>query len=253
MQKIIIVAGYPKSGNTWLTRLVAELVQCPISGFWDSTHHEIAKEGESRESDYVCYKAHQTYERLKDCEDWSQDCSIIYIIRDPRDVAISGANYFRFYRSLLLYWFRRHCLPIERYFYHLIYKPLFASENSRIARMARALAFGEDALLSKWCGVSWREHCKSYSKQGILFVRYEDLLLAPHRQATIILDNLGLSRSEESIAAAVKAQSFAVKRSEFKAKKQQLKARYRLDDATIVTTGARGSVSSFCREARLRL
>lgn len=226
MHKKIIVAGYPKSGNTWLTRLVAELVHCPVGGFWDSTHVEIAVEGECRKSDYICYKAHQTYEQLKACEDWSRDCRIIYIIRDPRDVAISGANYFRFYPFRLLYWFRRHFLPVERYFYHIIYKPLCAPENNRITRMARALAYGADSSLSKWCGVSWREHCKSYSAQNILFVRYEDLLSAPHRQAAIILDHLGLNRSEESINAAVKTQSFAAKRSEFKAKKQRLKARF---------------------------
>ena len=32
MKKIIIV-GYPKSGNTWLTRLTADLVGCPVEGF----------------------------------------------------------------------------------------------------------------------------------------------------------------------------------------------------------------------------
>ena len=29
----VYVVGYPKSGCTWLTRLVAELLGCPVSGF----------------------------------------------------------------------------------------------------------------------------------------------------------------------------------------------------------------------------
>ena len=44
--KNIIVVGYPKSGCTWATRLVAELVGCPVGGFWQSDKKEIAVEGE---------------------------------------------------------------------------------------------------------------------------------------------------------------------------------------------------------------
>jgi hypothetical protein len=49
--KNIIVIGYPKSGCTWATRLVAELVGCPVAGFWQSRRKEIAIEGEERVSD----------------------------------------------------------------------------------------------------------------------------------------------------------------------------------------------------------
>ena len=108
MKKKIIIAGYPKSGNTWLTRLVANLVDCPVAGFWGSDHDEIASEGASRMSEFECYKAHQTYEDLIQCSDWSGDCSVIYIIRDPRDVALSGANFFRFYRFYFFRWMSRN-------------------------------------------------------------------------------------------------------------------------------------------------
>lgn len=31
--KRIIVTGYPKSGNEWVSRLIAAVVGCPVSGF----------------------------------------------------------------------------------------------------------------------------------------------------------------------------------------------------------------------------
>ena len=63
MKKIIVV-GYPKSGCTWATRLVAELVGCPVAGFWQSDKKEIAIEGEDRVSDFRCYKSHHQLAEL---------------------------------------------------------------------------------------------------------------------------------------------------------------------------------------------
>lgn len=63
--KKIIIAGYPKSGNTWLTRLVAEIVGCPVTGFLYSQHFEIAKEGGDRKSEFECFKSHHKYYELK--------------------------------------------------------------------------------------------------------------------------------------------------------------------------------------------
>ena len=60
MKTRIIVCGYPKSGNTWLTRLVAEIIMSPVVGFWMyPLHNEVAIEGLDRKSDYMCFKAHQ--------------------------------------------------------------------------------------------------------------------------------------------------------------------------------------------------
>ena len=45
-KKNIIIVGYPKSGTSWLSRLVAELIQCEFLGDWgydkdkDMCNHE---------------------------------------------------------------------------------------------------------------------------------------------------------------------------------------------------------------------
>lgn len=222
----IIVAGYPKSGNTWLVRLVGDLICCPVAGFWNENHNEIAEEGANRLSEYSCYKAHQTYEGLKKCPDWEDAIKIIYIIRDPRDIAISGANYFRFYKCPLLLWFRRYFHPIERYFYHIIFKTLFAPEHKRIGRMLNALCYGGDKLLSKWCSVPWQDHVVSYQGREVLFVRYEDLLAQPHQEAVRIVNFIGIDRSVEEISSSVERQSFRSKQAEFKKKKDFVRSRF---------------------------
>lgn len=56
--RTVIVSGYPKSGNTWTTRLVAEAIGCPVKGFWGSDHNEIAIEGAERDSEFLVYMSH---------------------------------------------------------------------------------------------------------------------------------------------------------------------------------------------------
>ena len=86
--KKIIIAGYPKSGNTWLSRLTANLVGCPVEGFlYNPNNVEIAIEGTERVSDYRVYKSHHQLSELT--KEDIQNSKIIYVVRDPRDVLCS--------------------------------------------------------------------------------------------------------------------------------------------------------------------
>lgn len=50
----VLVVGYPKSGNTWLTRLVAELISCPVKRFFGQPGNpEIAIEGSNHQSNDI--------------------------------------------------------------------------------------------------------------------------------------------------------------------------------------------------------
>ena len=208
MNKIVVV-GYPKSGCTWATRLVAELVGCPVAGFWQSDKKEIAVEGEHRISDFRCYKSHHQLNELglqpNDPAAW-----LIYILRDPRDIAISAANYFQFDRYPRLAALFRSVRRGEKLYRHTLY-PLLVSQNYRLDRMTEALLHGS-AEVHNWCRVSWSGHWRPYEQAGVLIIRYEDLLVTPQEQSGRILHYLGIERSAEAIATVVENQSFARKK-----------------------------------------
>jgi hypothetical protein len=207
--KNIIVVGYPKSGCTWVTRLVAELVGCPVAGFWKSDKEEIAVEGENRVSDFRCYKSHHQLADLG-VDLAAAGTKIIYVLRDPRDIAISAANYFQFDRLPGLTGFFRRFRRGEKLYRHTLY-PLLVRQNYRLERMTEALLHGS-AEVHNWCRVSWSEHRRPYERAGVPIVRYEDLLAAPEEEAAHLLRVLGIARSAEGIATAVRNQSFAQKK-----------------------------------------
>jgi len=207
--KNILVVGYPKSGCTWATRLVAELVGCPVSGFWQSDKKEIAIEGEERVSDFRCYKSHHQLAELGVPPDDPAN-RLIYILRDPRDIAISAANYFQFDRFPEVAALFRHVRRGEKFYRHTLY-PLLAGEDYRLERMTEAVLHGS-AGVHNWVRVSWRDHWRPYEAAGVPIVRYEDLLAAPEEQAKRILHHLGLGRSNEEIASAIDNQSFERKK-----------------------------------------
>jgi len=207
--KKIVVVGYPKSGCTWATRLVAELVGCPVAGFWQSDKKEIAVEGEHRVSDFRCYKSHHQLRELGLRPD-DPDVWLIYVLRDPRDIAISAANYFQFDRFPILTALFRSVRRGEKLYRHTLY-PLLVSQNYRLDRMTEALLHGS-AEVHNWCRVAWREHWRPYERAGVPIIRYEDLLATPEEQSRRILDHLRIERSAEAIAAAVENQSFERKK-----------------------------------------
>lgn len=101
---MIYVTGWPKSGCTWLTRLLADALNCRAGG---ATPHkdvkEIAAEGWDRPAPYIVRKTHFVLtdkgeqavpraHRLNPNKITTE--RIIHIIRDPRDVTVSTACYF---------------------------------------------------------------------------------------------------------------------------------------------------------------
>lgn len=238
----ILVCGYPKSGNTWLTRLVAELVGCPVSGLWMAPRHasEWAIEGQARVSDYECFKAHHAYRHLLNSCDREGNGTerAIYICRDPRDVVVSAANYFTFRERPHL-----HALLSRLPGGLRAYYALYEREPYRLARALEVLLHGGER--TAWLHVPWRAHVESYRASDVLFLRYEDLLADAPGCARRILDYLGLQRSDTEIATAIANQSFATK-------KQTLAASGDLSRANFLRSGRSGQGRAKLSPAQLQ-
>jgi len=222
-KQIVIVCGYQKSGTTWSTRLVAQLLDCPSLGYWGYDGNTFATEGVERDSTMVCYQSHHLYDDL--LADKSKISKIIYVVRDPRDIVVSGIFHFRFYNKLVLK--TVNAMPMPGKLKSLI-KKINASLNSKkykIRRMLEMLTQGDDTI--DHCQWPWDKHTDSYSnRQNALLVRYEDLLNDGLLTAKKILAFCEKGKSDEQILRDLDAQSFATKRKEFENQKEEIKVRH---------------------------
>ncbi len=159
------LVSYPRSGNTWLRFLLGEALfeqevtfanmEMLVPDIYRVSRAHLARLPRPR---YI--KSHEPYD--------SRYPKVIYLLRDPRDVAISYYHWLRKFRRLenedLNAFIESFTAPIT---------------DSRV-----------------WYG-GWGEHVRSWYQnrhavpQGCLFVRYEDLLANPAETLTNILHFLG--------------------------------------------------------------
>jgi hypothetical protein len=203
-KKNVIIAGYPKSGTTWLSRLVAELIVCPLIGDWGFENMRPPfSEGMDRGSEYQCFKSHHTYEEISQASDLPIH-KIIYIVRDPRDVVISGAHYFQFTPSIVNFLIFG---PFRRILYRL------TSKKEKKKQMIKAVLKG-NASINQWLTSSWKSHYEGYLKDDVLVVRYEDLLKTPFKECNRISTFLSIPVKKDHIAECIHIQSFQNKKNE---------------------------------------
>ncbi|NEQ49254.1 MAG: sulfotransferase domain-containing protein [Leptolyngbya sp. SIO3F4] len=224
MKKRVIICGYPKSGNTWLTRLTAQILNCPVVGFWcQPFNKEEAIEGEERKSDYQCFKAHHTQELLQQTLNVYGNGTekIIYIYRDPRAVLVSASHYFSLQprypqiRSILT------GLPLGL---RLYYKYLH-THSYKLDVLMKGFVHGTEQ--GSWLQEPWSQHVKGYmTRNDILFISYESLKENSLQIANKISDFLSVERSTEELEHAIEVQSFDKKKKKFEDEGKQKKASF---------------------------
>ncbi|HXJ89403.1 MAG TPA: sulfotransferase domain-containing protein [Candidatus Binatia bacterium] len=178
----VFIVSYPRSGNTWVRFLIGNL--------FDPDDPITFANVESRVPEIYFFSDQQLLARsrpriLKSHEYFDPRYKrTIYIVRDPRDVAV----------SLYHYSIKRKTIP-----------PGYALEEF-IPRFIAGEFF-------EYCG-SWEEHVLSWhatrkSHTGFLFLRYEDLLAHPEQELAAIANTLHAGVVSERVARAVELSSAA--------------------------------------------
>lgn len=168
---MITIIGFPCSGTNFLHRMLAHYIDGPGMPVWDG----MGMHGETQ-------KIHWAYQR----EEFGEPD--VYIVRDPRDCALSGLEYVR----------------------QLTGEPI---------PLMQFLEVHFSGLWSLW-PAGWRDHTRYWCVQDIPLVRYEDLCWDRQSVLLRLVEQLNLDLDRDCISHAVE-QSYRIgKRNDGRWKKE---------------------------------
>src|SRR6202140_3119184 len=165
------IVSYPRSGNTWTRFLVANLLH-PEEAATFANIERLVPDTEAQSSRYMrgissprTIKSHSYFD--------PRYPRVIYIVRDPRDVALSYYDFSRKYRHI------EDRYPLERYIGEFV----------------------TGRLISAGWG-TWGENVASWvfargARPGFLLLRYEDMKARPEQELRRVAGFMGIDASPE--------------------------------------------------------
>ena len=182
----IVLASYPKSGNTWMRMMLSKLLSGGGASFDDLTYYVPELEELRHHTNF--FSLHNGGRIIKTHEPWRSNFRRgVYIVRDCRDVLLS-------------------------YYHHQIRNDLFCGD---ISEFTQQFVNGCIDGYERWDNnvKSWCEAQLQWPSNYML-VKYEDLLVDTTFQLSRVCDFLGLNYSLESVKNAVALSSVRAMRSE---------------------------------------
>ena len=173
------LASYPKSGNTWTRFLIANLVY-PENHPDFSNINELIPDPEALSKRHLStlprprfLKSHQYFDPRYQ--------KIIYVVRDPRDVALSQ--------------------------YHFHRKRRLIEDNYPVAQFVTRFVAGETSEYGSWAEnvASWLS--TRYGSRGFLLLRYEDMIADTPTELAKVAAFLSIPADSSRIAHAVEQSS----------------------------------------------
>lgn len=179
----IIVSGYPKSGNTWLARMVADAASSELIAYLSDHRGNLPRErgmvGREARRDISTIKSHHSLPLLRLGGVPLSDIAVI--VRDPRDVAVSGAGFF----------FNSENIPTPDSIDSMI-DMMLAQTKPRI----------------RWNDQRWDQFVERSLNRKVPVVRYVDLVERPAETLKPILSHLSLNLDDEAMNRLVTYHSF---------------------------------------------
>lgn len=172
--KDVFLVSYPRSGNTWVRFLIANLLK---PGGVEIDFHNVQEYVPeiNRNNDIIealpsprVIKSHALYK--------SAFPKVIYLVRDGRDVYVS-------------------------YYYY------------RLKQLEEGITFSEYLRRKDHFPSLWKEHVESWliwdqPQPNLLLVRYEDLLSKPETELRKMVEFIGVERTDDVISHAVEVSRF---------------------------------------------
>lgn len=173
------LVSYPKSGNTWVRFLLANLIHPNETVGFANINRLLPAPGVITKRFLKSVprprilKSHEPFD--------ARFRKVIYLVRDPRDVAVSE--------------------------YHFDLKKRYIAADMAIEQFIKPFLAGDTSSYG-----SWWEHVASwvgprYGNPAFLLTRYEDLLADPIAETAKIAEFLGIAADEARLKAAVERSS----------------------------------------------